>query len=105
LGDCKLPTGTTASASATNAYWQLSNQIGLKASEEATPHVEQPQPRNIQRADIAPTDRYALVVDGHFKDAVCGRGSRKKVATELLCDLSNVASRNLPRIVEVTSLG
>ncbi len=33
---------------------------------------EQPQPRNIQRADIAPSDGYALVVDGHFKTSACG---------------------------------
>ena len=41
-------------------------------------HVEQPQPRNIQRADIAPTDGCALVVDGHFS------GNCKKMATDLL---------------------
>jgi hypothetical protein len=34
-------------------------------------HVEHPQPRNIQRADIAPSDGYALVVDGHFKSKRC----------------------------------
>jgi hypothetical protein len=28
---------------------------------------EQQQPRNIQRADIAPPTGYAIVVDGHFK--------------------------------------
>jgi hypothetical protein len=32
-----------------------------------TLHVDHPQPRNIQRADIAPTEGYAIVVDGHFK--------------------------------------
>ena len=49
-----------------------------------TLHVEQPQPRNIQRADIAPTDGYALVVDGHFKTQFVEEGTAKKVATELL---------------------
>ena len=49
-----------------------------------TLHVEQPQPRNIQRADIAPTDGYALVVDGHFKTQFVKEGTAKKVATELL---------------------
>ena len=70
-----------------------------------TLHVERPQPRNIQRADIAPTDGYTLVVDGHFKTAVCGRGSRKKSGDRVACEISDVASRNLRRIVEVTSLG
>ena len=49
-----------------------------------TLHVEQPQPRNIQRADIAPTDGYALVVDGHFETQFVEEGAAKKVATELL---------------------
>ena len=49
-----------------------------------TLHVEQPQPRNIQRADIAPTDGYALVVDGHFKTQFVEEGAAKKAATELL---------------------
>ena len=47
-------------------------------------HVEHPQPRNNQRADIAPTDGYALVVDGHFKTQLVEEGAAKKVATELL---------------------
>ena len=48
-------------------------------------HVEeQPQPRNIQRADIAPCDGYALVVDGHFKTQFAEEGAAKKVAIELL---------------------
>ena len=45
---------------------------------------EQPQPRNIQRADIAPTDGYALVVDGHFKTQFAEKGTAMKAATELL---------------------
>ena len=48
-------------------------------------HVEeQPQPRNIQRADIAPSDGYALVVDGHFKTQFAEDKAAKKAATELL---------------------
>ena len=47
-------------------------------------HAEHPQPRNIQRADIAPTDGYALVVDGHFKTQFVEEGAAKTVATELL---------------------
>jgi hypothetical protein len=49
-----------------------------------TLHVEQPQPRNIQRADIAPTDGYALVVDGHFKTQFVEEGAATELATELL---------------------
>ena len=51
-----------------------------------TLHVEQPQPRNIQRADIAPTDGYALVVDGHFKTQFVEEGAAKRAATELLAN-------------------
>ena len=47
-------------------------------------HVEHPQPRNNQRADIAPTDGYALVVDGHFKTQFGDEKAAKKAATELL---------------------
>jgi hypothetical protein len=45
---------------------------------------EQPQPRNIQRADIAPSDGFALVVDGHFKTQFAEKGAAMKAATELL---------------------
>jgi hypothetical protein len=45
---------------------------------------EQPQPRNIQRAYIAPPDGYALVVDGHFKAQFAEEGAAKKAAVELL---------------------
>ena len=46
--------------------------------------VEDPQPRNIQRADIAPTDGYSLVVDGHFKTQFAEKGAAMKAAAELL---------------------
>ena len=50
-----------------------------------TLHVEeQPQPRNIQRADIAPSDGYALVVDGHFKTQFPEEEAANKAAVELL---------------------
>ena len=29
--------------------------------------VDEVQPRNIRRADLAPSDGFSLVVDGHFK--------------------------------------
>jgi hypothetical protein len=50
-----------------------------------TLHVEeQAQPRNIQRADIAPSDGYALVVDKHFKTQFGEEEAAKKAAVELL---------------------
>ena len=50
-----------------------------------TLHVEeQAQPRNIQRADIAPSDGYALVVDKHFKTQFVEKEAAKKAAVELL---------------------
>ena len=53
-------------------------------------HVEHPQPLNIQRADIAPTDGYALVVDGHFKTQFGDEEAAKKAATELLFEVTNL---------------
>ena len=46
--------------------------------------VENSQPRNIQRADIAPGDGYALVVDGYFKTHFTENAAAEKAATELL---------------------
>ena len=46
--------------------------------------VEDPQPRQIQRADIAPSDGYTLVVDGHFKTQFAEKAAAMKAATELL---------------------
>ena len=46
--------------------------------------VDEARSRNIQRADIAPTDGYALVVDGHFKMQFAEKGAATKAATELL---------------------
>jgi hypothetical protein len=46
--------------------------------------VEDSQPRNIQRADVAPSDGYALVVDGHFKTHFAEEGVAKRAAAELL---------------------
>ena len=46
--------------------------------------IEVQQPRNIQRADIAPGDGYAMVVDGHFKTQFSEESAAKKAATELL---------------------
>ena len=49
-----------------------------------TQPTEEPQPRNIQRADIAPADGYAMVVDGRFKTQFVEQAAAKKAATELL---------------------
>jgi hypothetical protein len=46
--------------------------------------VQQRQPRNIQRADIAPAGGFALVVDGHFKTQFESDAAAQKVAKELL---------------------
>src|SRR5689334_7908188 len=46
--------------------------------------VENPQPRQVQRADLAPTTGYAIVVDGHFKTEFVDEGAAKKTAAELL---------------------
>lgn len=45
---------------------------------------DEPQPRNIQRADIAPTDGFALVVDGRLKTKYDDEGAAKKAAADLL---------------------
>ena len=41
-------------------------------------------PRIVQRADLAPSTGYALVVDGHFKTEFGEEKAAKKAATELL---------------------
>ncbi len=46
-------------------------------------HVEESKPCNIQRADIAPTNGYALVVDGHFKTQFAEVNDAMKAATDL----------------------
>ena len=46
--------------------------------------LEAPQPRNIQRADIAPVDGFALVVDGRVKTRYDDEAAAKKAAAELL---------------------
>ena len=51
-----------------------------------TLRIEEQQPRNIQRADIAPVNGYAIVVDGHFKSQFSEEDAAKKAATELLAN-------------------
>jgi len=50
------------------------------------PRVKEEQPRNIQRADIAPANGYAMVVDGHFKTQFEEEAAAQKVAKELLAN-------------------
>ncbi|HEY3658059.1 MAG TPA: hypothetical protein VGL34_24050 [Steroidobacteraceae bacterium] len=45
---------------------------------------DEPQPRNIQRADIAPSDGFALVVDGRLKTKYDDEATAKKAAADLL---------------------
>jgi hypothetical protein len=45
---------------------------------------ELPQPRNIQRADIAPAEGFALVVDGRLKTNYGDEAGAKKAAADLL---------------------
>ena len=65
------------------------------------PLVESPQPRQVQRADLAPTTGYAIVVDGHFKTEFVDEGAAKKTAAELLAkypmlriEIYNASSRS-----------
>ena len=46
--------------------------------------AQEQQPKNIQRADIAPTSGFALVVDGHFKTQFESDAAANKAAKELL---------------------
>jgi hypothetical protein len=45
---------------------------------------QQQQPRNIERADIAPEKGYSMVVDGRFKTHFSEGSAAKAAATELL---------------------
>jgi hypothetical protein len=45
--------------------------------------VDEPQPRNVQRADVAPTDGFSLVVDGHFKTHYDNQEAAQKAGAEL----------------------
>ena len=48
--------------------------------------IQEPQPRNIQRADIAPANGYAIVVDGHFKTQFSEEDAANNAASELLAN-------------------
>ena len=49
-----------------------------------TLQIQEPQPKNIQRADIAPANGFAMVVDGHFKTKYNSEAAASKAAAELL---------------------
>jgi hypothetical protein len=78
-----------------------------------TLHIEQQQPRHLQRSDIAPTEGYALVVDGHFKTQFAEEGPAKKAAIELLAkypmlqveiyDASKKSRSSLAKVAQSTS--
>src|SRR3954452_13576391 len=46
--------------------------------------LEAPQPRNIQRADMAPSEGFALVVDGRLKSNYDDEAAAKKAGADLL---------------------
>ena len=56
----------------------------VQTIKKPTLQVQEQQPRNIQRADIAPAGGFALVVDGHFKTQFESDAAAQKVAKELL---------------------
>ena len=59
--------------------------IRLKGSmKKPKVQIESAPPRIVQRADLAPSTGYALVVDGHFKTEFGEEKAAKKAATELL---------------------
>ena len=53
-----------------------------------TLRIQEPQPRNIQRADIAPANGYAMVVDGHFKTQFSEEDAANTAASELLANFA-----------------
>jgi hypothetical protein len=56
----------------------------IQTFKKPTLQIQEPQPRNIQRADIAPPSGFALVVDGHFKTQFESDAVAQKAAKELL---------------------
>lgn len=85
LAGCKRAVLGTAETSTIGATKRRAIALGFNQMKKATLHVEQQsQPRNIQRADIAPINGYAMVVDGHFKIPFAEKGPAMKGATELL---------------------
>lgn len=65
-------------------------------------HVEGPQPRQVQRADIPPATCFAIVIDGHFKTEFVDKEAAMKAAARVAGQVSDAAGRDLRRIIEVT---
>ena len=47
------------------------------------PPTEETQPRNIQRADVAPTEGFSLVADGHLKTHYDNEKAAQQAGAEL----------------------
>jgi len=47
--------------------------------------TDENEPRIVQRADVAPTDGFSLVVDGHFKTHYDNENAAQQAGAELLC--------------------
>jgi hypothetical protein len=56
----------------------------VQTIKKSTSQVEEQQPKNTLRADIAPVNGFALVVDGHFKTQFESDAAAQKAAKELL---------------------
>jgi hypothetical protein len=62
------------------------NQKAMKTSQHKRkgPQAEELQPRNAQRADIIPTEGFAMVVDGKLKGNFADEQAAKAAGEELL---------------------
>jgi hypothetical protein len=69
------------------------------------PQIEEPQPRQVQRADLAPASGYAIIVDGHFETEFADEKAAKKSGGRAGSQVSDAEDRNLRRIIEVTHRG
>ncbi|CUU14770.1 hypothetical protein CDS [Bradyrhizobium sp.] len=47
-------------------------------------HIDSPQPGKVQRADLAPTIGFAIVVDGRFKTEFDDEKAAERAAAELV---------------------
>ena len=56
----------------------------VQTLKKPTLQVQEPQPRNIRRADIGPVNGSALIVDGHFKTEFESNAAAQTAAKELL---------------------
>ena len=69
--------------------------VGVKRPEQDEPtapavttktKIDEPKPKDIQRADLVPANGYSLVVDGHFKTLFDREGAANKAAKEVLAN-------------------